>query len=521
MLGAGAGVASASFPSSPPLDNFATDTSPSGSWIMPALGEGSMRIEPSSRDFAGVDGTWDAALWNVSFAAPVEVWATINRAGNQDANLYADVTGGESGAVHPTSAYFADFGGTNSHGSTGEVSLFRVNSTQNETRLTFAATPYTKLARGDMIGLSIARNGVLIAWYKPAGGSWRAVVSWHDTRYRTGKIALEAIPGFSYGFSNFGGGTPTTPVASRLTTTSIRSSASSVSVGHRVTYISTVRPVRGGGTVSFVDNLAPIPGCGAEPVRLGRATCSVNYAAPGPHSVSARYTGARDGAFAGSADTHNASVVAVQPTTTTLSLSSATPPVGTSVVISARVRPAPNGGKVAFTDSGHVIRGCGRTVVNGAASCKVTFRVAGTHAIRAFYGGDALFHRSAATPARAVTVFVPPRVIVSTSRLNVTISCPSRSRGCRIRSGLAITLPGTKATSRIALDRVSARLRAGQAASLTFVLRPAQRAQLTSYLRRHRRARVGVTLRLDIRAGNGSTGTQAFSYAIRDAARLP
>ena len=520
-LGFGAAVASASFPNTNQLDDFATDSSLSGSWITPALGEGLMRLNlPTAHELTGVDGTWDGALWNTSFAAPVEVWATINRAGSQDANLYADVSGGASGTMHPTSAYFADFGGTNSGGSTGEVSLFRVNgSKNNETKLTFVASPYTNLQPGDAIGLSIASNGVLIAWYKPVGGAWSAVVSWRDVTYSTGKIAIEAIPGVSYGFSNFGGGTPSTPVASALTTTSIGSSASRFTVGQRVTYTATVGPVPDGGTVSFVDNLVPIPGCGAQPVNAGKATCPVSYTAPGSHSVSARYTGSPDGAFAGSANTKNAAVVVTQPTTTTLSLSSTAPAVGTSVLYSATVSPAPNGGTVAFTDHGKAIRGCTtQAVIKGVATCKVTYTASGTHAIRASYTGDTLFSRSATPAPRTVTVSLPPRLTVATLRFIVTVFCPSNSGGCRISSGLAIALPGVK--SRITLGTVSTKLKARHAGSSAFVVRRSAKATLTSYLRRHRRAHLGVTLRLNIRDGNGSTGTQTFSYTIRNARKL-
>ena len=136
--------AAPTFPTSPLLDNFATDTSlvtgPT-SWTTPALEVGSMRVAPvagsAAYELTGADsGNWDAATWSPPFKSPVEVWATINRAGTNDVTLYANETSGGSG----TSGYFADFGGTASGGSTSEVSLWRVDGA--EVNLTFARSPF-------------------------------------------------------------------------------------------------------------------------------------------------------------------------------------------------------------------------------------------------------------------------------------------------------------------------------------------------------------------------------------------
>jgi Bacterial Ig-like domain (group 3) len=309
-FGDSAALARPTFPSSPQLDNFAIDESLNPSWSTPALGEGAMRLDKVAHEFVGIDGHWDAGLWNTSFAAPVEVWATINRAGTNDANLYADVIGGASGARHAASGYFVDFGGINSGGSTRDVSLVRIDGPLKQVRLTFASSPFARLQAGDQIGLSISRTGVIIAWYKPVGGSWTAVVSWQDVRYRSGGIAIEAIPGVAYGFRNFGGGTPSTPMMSTTTKTAVVSSGPNVSVGQHVTYTATVSPRPVGGTVSFVDGVVPISGCGAQTIKgSGKAACTVTYAAPGVHSVSARYTGSPDGAFAGSINNSNALVI--------------------------------------------------------------------------------------------------------------------------------------------------------------------------------------------------------------------
>ena len=145
-------AAAATFPSSPLLDNFATDSSMSPGLTTPALGEGRMTLDPAAHELTGVDhGSWDAALWNTPFAAPVEVWTTIRRAGTNTAALYANITGGGSGTTHPSSGYFAAFDGSQSGGAHDEVSLWRIDS-GTERFMTGVASPFADLNAGDQIG---------------------------------------------------------------------------------------------------------------------------------------------------------------------------------------------------------------------------------------------------------------------------------------------------------------------------------------------------------------------------------
>jgi hypothetical protein len=74
--------------------------------------------------------------------------------------------------------------------------------------------------------------------------------------------------------------------------------------GHKVTLIANLTSslsnggaVVGGptGTVSFADDGATVPGCGAQPVHDGQATCAVTYPTASEHSITAAYSGdARD-----------------------------------------------------------------------------------------------------------------------------------------------------------------------------------------------------------------------------------
>jgi hypothetical protein len=433
----GASAAFASFPTSPLLDNFATDGSINPNWITPALGEGAMALDPAAHEMTGTDpGAWDVALWNASFTGPVEVWATINRAGSNDAALYADVVLAPTGAnARASGGYFVDFGGTASGGSPSHVSILRINDVNTIATLNAATSPYVNLQAGDQIGMSVT-NGTVTAWYKPAAGSWSAVVSAVDNTYTSGAIALEDIPGVAYGFSAFGGGNPALAVTSP----------------------------------------PPTPN-------------------PSPTSPSAGVARA---------------------TTTTLWMSSATPAVAAPVQYTARVRPAPDGGTVSFTDDGATIGRCAaRPITGGIATCRVAYAAAGTHRIGAAYSGNGHYGRSAVSSTRAVTVAHllsgRPRVRIENRRFIAEVSCPMHSRDCRVTSTAAIVLG--RMGGAITLNRISAKLKAGRTGRFAFVATATGSARLQSYLRRHGRTRLSMAVHFAVRNGNGTSGTQTFTYA--------
>jgi hypothetical protein len=273
-----------------------------------------MQLDTSAHEFTSSAASWAGALWSTPFSSPVEVWAVVHRTGIGGALLYADVAGGTSDVQHPTSGYFVGFGGTEGVGSPVRVSIWRIDGMQTEKLLTSVNQPFAGLHPGDEIGLSI-NQGVIIAWYKPSGGSWTAEVSTFDTTYVGGRIALEAIPGVSYGFTEFGGGTPASPVNSSRTRTSISATASSATIGKPVIYTAKVTPIPSApsGAVAFSDGDVVIPGCQAQALNSrGLATCAMTYRAPGTHVVSALYSGSPDGAFVGSTNGPDA-IVRVTP----------------------------------------------------------------------------------------------------------------------------------------------------------------------------------------------------------------
>ena len=352
-----------------------------------------------------------------------------------------------------------------------------------------------------------------------------------DPTYSSGKIALEAIPGADYGFSNFGGGTPATPVQSAdhhddldrcLGGGRDRGSAGDL---HRDRQSSSGR--RHG---LIRDNGVPIPSCGAQPVNgSGTATCTVTYPAAGTHVVTALYTGSPDGEFVGSTNGPDAIVRVATPTPppssphrarscrhdTSLSLSNATPATGTAVRYTATVSPAPDGGTVSFTDGDADIRGCtAQPVTNGTSTCKVTYGASGIHQIRAAYSGDAHFGASDSSPA-PMTVSTRPSLRVAKQSLIVTEACPTQSGGCRLTSSVAVTPRGVKKA--INLKRPQRSSRPARPGGSRFGLSPRARGTLRSDLRQHHSARLGVTVHVGVRDGNGSKGTQTLTFTVSGA----
>jgi hypothetical protein len=84
------------------------------------------------------------------------------------------------------------------------------------------------------------------------------------------------------------------------TTTTLQVSNTAPVLGETVTYTATVTPTSSNGsepsgTVTFVDETVPIPGCTAQPLTPGisssTATCQASYSAYGVHGISATYGG--------------------------------------------------------------------------------------------------------------------------------------------------------------------------------------------------------------------------------------
>ena len=104
-------------------------------------------------------------------------------------------------------------------------------------------------------------------------------------------------------------------------------------------------------------------------------------------------------------------------TTTSVSASDASPPLGKVVTITAAVAGSDRGGSVSFVDNGSPISGCGDVQVINASSCETSSLPEGANDITADYLGDAAYAPSesasvavtvGSTPAEQGRPYIPP-----------------------------------------------------------------------------------------------------------------
>lgn len=88
----------------------------------------------------------------------------------------------------------------------------------------------------------------------------------------------------------------TVSVAQAVSTAAVTAAPQTVRPGRPVTYTATITGSLAAtgvptGTVAFEDAEVPVPGCTAQPLRHGTATCTVTYPAAGFHSITVTYGG--------------------------------------------------------------------------------------------------------------------------------------------------------------------------------------------------------------------------------------
>jgi hypothetical protein len=146
------------------------------------------------------------------------------------------------------------------------------------------------------------------------------------------------------------------------------------------------------GTLAFLDNGAPISGCGALPMTNGRATCTPGSLTQGTHSITTVYSG--NATYKGvTSSTLRQTVNAAKANTPSFTLgSSQNPSAAGNVVTFTAVLSGPAGtptGNVVFRDNGEAIVGCaGLALTNGRVTCSPRLNTVGTHSITAIYLGD-------------------------------------------------------------------------------------------------------------------------------------
>jgi hypothetical protein len=247
------------------------------------------------------------------------------------------------------------------------------------------------------------------------------------------------------------------------TSTTLVSSGSPSTAGNSVTYTATVSPTPDGGTVAFSDNGIAISTCQTQAVNVttGHATCAVTYSSAGSHPITAVYGG--DTNFAAS-PTSNTVTQTVQTVTTTGLVSSGNPSVaGGTVIYTATVAPAPDGGTVAFSDNGNPVNGCGvQPLLAGVATCSELYASAGAHAIVAVYAGNTNFVTSTSSTLHQVVdaAVVPPAATSttlvssanpSTAGQSVSFTATVHTTGSSTPTGSVLFFDGSTLLGNIAL----------------------------------------------------------------------
>ena len=204
------------------------------------------------------------------------------------------------------------------------------------------------------------------------------------------------------------------------TATTLTASPSPAVTNETVTLTATVSSAIGApypaGTFTFANGNATIGACGDVPVsptaQSVTATCSIAFGAS-TAQLTASFTPSAGSMLIGSVSPIESLSVGPGPSSTSLDVPSAVD-VGIRAIYTATVTASPTAvgaiepdGAVEFLDAGQPIGSCSsQPLMAGAATCAVTYRSVGAHAITARYLGDANFvgSSSATESVRAIPV---------------------------------------------------------------------------------------------------------------------
>jgi hypothetical protein len=215
------------------------------------------------------------------------------------------------------------------------------------------------------------------------------------------------------------------PVASQPTTTDLLATPSAPVTNQGVTLIATVSAGTSStalwGTVTFENGGAAIQGCANMSTgpsgTSATVACSTSFAAS-TAQLSAVFAPSSGSILKGSASPGEPLTIAPDATSTSLgaapsvSLGASTNYTATVGPRVARPGPVVPTGWVEFLDGGQPIDPCAsQPLTNGAATCTITYALAGSHQITARYSGDANFTGSSSPAAQVSAVPVPIGVL--------------------------------------------------------------------------------------------------------------
>lgn len=198
------------------------------------------------------------------------------------------------------------------------------------------------------------------------------------------------------GDTNYTSATPTSSLTVNQGTsgTTLNSSANPSPFGQSVTFTATVTGTNPTGTVQFFDSATSL---GSVTTSAGAATFTTSVLTPGPHSITAVYSG--DSNNAGSTSSILTQTISLSTTTTTLASSQNPSDVGKPVTFTATVTSgagAPTGGTVTFMDGATTLGTA--SLAAGAATLTTSSLALGSHTITASFSGSPGFTSGTSSP---------------------------------------------------------------------------------------------------------------------------
>jgi hypothetical protein len=257
----------------------------------------------------------------------------------------------------------------------------------------------------------------------PSGPATEQPGSMYPLSSRDDKMYIAVRETARAGGASFADSAPVAPSTTVLTSPAPNPAVTNQTVKLTATISTTAQGAQPSGSVSFLDAGLPIGACMNLPVftssQSATVICQSSFPASVPPSSAQQLTAVftSDGStpVLRSATTSAQSLTVNQDSATTSLDVSSTVYVGQSTTYTAtvappNVRPGPiqPTGEVGFTDGGQPIAGCtAQPVIDGGATCTVTYATPGTHTIKATYGGDRNFTGSTSS-SQNVTVVTPP-----------------------------------------------------------------------------------------------------------------
>ena len=248
-------------------------------------------------------------------------------------------------------------------------------------------------------------DGVTLLSTMPLSGGTAAIA--------TGNIAVgtHSITVVYSGDTTYAGSTsvPATLTVTKATSgITLTASANPSTTGDSLTFTAVTTPSIATGTVQFLDGATVL---GTSPLNSSTATLATSTLSIGSHSITAVYSG--DTNYAGSTSAVLTQAVSKAPTTTSLSVSTASIAYGQSVDVTASVTPAAATGTVQFLDGASPILTL--PLNGGPLAFTAANLTAGTHSITAVYSGDATFATSTSALATVTVAKATPPVAVASS----------------------------------------------------------------------------------------------------------